>query len=67
MVCGVMGVKNMKNKYPTIKPEDNKTFSFVTKADTLYRFRIEAAKRGMSTGKLIGFLIESYINSIDQV
>lgn len=54
-----------KTNYPTIKPEDNKTFSFVTNAKTLYRFRIEAAKRGMSTGKLIGLLIESYINSIE--
>lgn len=54
----------MKTKYPVIKDEEVK-FSFNTKAKILYRFRVEAAKRGMSTGKLIGLLINSYVNSLD--
>lgn len=54
----------MKNKYPVVGEEEKK-FSFNVKAKVLHQFRIEAAKRGMSTGKLIGMLITSYINSLD--
>lgn len=54
----------MKKDYPVIKDGDTR-FSFLTEAKILYRFRIEAARRGMSTGKLIGLLIKSYVNSLD--
>lgn len=54
----------MKKKYPIIKEDEDKRFNFIAKAGVLYRFRIEAAKRGMGTGKLIGMLMESYVNSI---
>ena len=55
----------LKPKYPIIKEDEDKRFNFVAKAGVIYRFRIEAAKRGMSAGKLIGLLMESYVNSIE--
>lgn len=54
----------MKNEYPVVGEEEKK-FSFNVRANVLHQFRVEAAKRGMSTGKLIGMLITSYVNSID--
>ena len=55
----------MKKDYPMIPEDKQARFNFITDAKTLYRFRVEAAKRGMSTGKLIGLLIKSYVNSLE--
>ena len=54
-----------KNKYPKIAEDKLARFNFITEAKVLYRFKVEAAKRGMSTGKLIGLLIKSYVNSLE--
>ena len=55
----------MKKQYPKINEDDDKRFNFIGKAGIIYRFKIEAAKRGMSAGKLLGLIMESYVNSLD--